>query len=46
MAYCWLCFREESLSLLVHALVTYLIIHFGGKHQHVLAMVFCMGHLT
>lgn len=46
VAYCVLCFRVESLHLLLHSLGTWLIVHFGGKHQHILAMIFCMGHLT
>lgn len=46
IAYSYLCFRNEALHLLFHALGTYLIIHFGGRHQHTIAMVFCMGHLT
>eukprot|EP00035_Acanthoeca_spectabilis_P008347 m.152412 g.152412 ORF g.152412 m.152412 type:complete len:537 (+) comp14321_c0_seq3:35-1645(+) len=46
VAYCVLCFRIEALHLLIHSLVTWLIVNYGGKNQHVIAMVVCMGHLT
>eukprot|EP00038_Savillea_parva_P000974 m.100341 g.100341 ORF g.100341 m.100341 type:complete len:542 (+) comp10343_c0_seq3:84-1709(+) len=44
-AYCVLCFRIETLHLLIHALVTWVIVHYGGSKQHIIAMVVCMGHL-
>jgi len=46
LAFCFLCFREECLHLVVQMVMTYLIMQYGGANQHRYAFVYCMLHLS
>jgi hypothetical protein len=43
--FCYLCFREQALQLVGMVVLNYMIILFGGKQRHNIALACCMLHL-